>query len=221
MRRKNKFNPGEFYYIYSRGCGTECLFRSTSDKKRFIKLLFVCNGTRSVVFRDSANEKRLCRIRKGLPLVDIGAYSLLSTHFHLLLHEKARNGISLFMKKLLTAYSMYFNKRYGRNGSLFAGRFHAIRSESDEYLQYVFSYIHMDPLQEINKQYHVPHCFDQHSAMHFLEKYTHSSYLDYIGIEREEKSILSTEVFPSSLSKFSSPAGFIKEWLGFNECQSG
>ena len=32
-------------------------------------------------------------------------------HFHLLVHEKIENGISKFMQKLLTAYTMYFNKK--------------------------------------------------------------------------------------------------------------
>ena len=54
-------------------------------------------------------------------LVEIGCYCLMPNHFHLLIREKEENGISLFMKKLLTGYSMYFNIKYQRTGKLFEG----------------------------------------------------------------------------------------------------
>ena len=47
-------------------------------------------------------------------------------------------GHSIFMKKLGTGYSMYFNAKYERTGGLFEGRFKSRHVESDEYLKYLF-----------------------------------------------------------------------------------
>lgn len=44
-------------------------------------------------------------------------------------------------EKLLTAYAMYFNKKYDRIGPLFRGTFKAEHVDRDEYLKYLFAYI--------------------------------------------------------------------------------
>ena len=88
-------------------------------------------------------------IDRGETLVDIGIYCLVPNHFHLLIKEKTENGISEFVKKVATGYSMYFNKKYERTGSLFEGPFKAKRIDTDEYLKYIFSYIHLNRKQII------------------------------------------------------------------------
>ena len=74
-------------------------------------------------------------------------------HFHILVKEKIENGISKFMGKLTTGYSMYFNKRYDRTGSLFQGVFKSVHADSDEYLKYLFAYIHLNPIKLINPEW--------------------------------------------------------------------
>jgi len=58
-------------------------------------------------------------------LVSIIAYCLLPNHFHLVLRQESEDGISKFMQKLGTSYTMYFNQKYKRSGSLFQGKFKA------------------------------------------------------------------------------------------------
>ena len=53
------------------------------------------------------------------------------------------------MQKLLTAYTMYFNKKNERTGPLFSGMFKATHANEDEYLKYLFSYIHLNPIKLI------------------------------------------------------------------------
>jgi len=67
-------------------------------------------------------------------------------HYHILASAKADGGLTKFMQKLATGYSMYFNKKYDRTGTLFEGRFKAKHADSDEYLKYLFSYIHLNPV---------------------------------------------------------------------------
>ncbi|KKT80846.1 MAG: Transposase, partial [Parcubacteria group bacterium GW2011_GWF2_44_8b] len=67
-------------------------------------------------------------------MVDIGAYCLMPNHFHLLVRERNEKGISLFMQKLITAYTMYFNDKYRRKGRLFESSYKSIHAADDRYL---------------------------------------------------------------------------------------
>ena len=51
MERKFQFSIGEFYHIYNRGNNKSTIFLDVSDKERFLKLLFVCNNIKPVVFK--------------------------------------------------------------------------------------------------------------------------------------------------------------------------
>ena len=148
----NFFAIGEFYHIYNRGTDKRLIFKDNIDRNRFISLLYLCNS-QSAIHRSNFNTSslnELLNIPREEPLVDIGAYCIMSNHFHLLVHERIENGISLFMQKLSTAYTMYFNKRYERSGALFQGRFKAKHLDSDNYLKYIFAYIHLNPVEIID-----------------------------------------------------------------------
>jgi len=122
---------------------------------------------------------KMLDIDKKDSLVDIGAYCLMPNHFHILLKEKTENGISKFMKKLSTGYSMYFNKRYERTGRLFEGTFKSVHADSDEYLKYLFAYIHLNPIKLINPVWKEEGIRNSVEAKLFLSGYSFSSYLDY------------------------------------------
>lgn len=53
----------------------------------------------------------------------------------------------------MTAYTMYFNKKYERTGSLFQGTFKAEHLDRDEYLKYIFTYIHLNPIKLIDPKW--------------------------------------------------------------------
>lgn len=218
MERKFQFSVDEFYHAYSRGNNKSKIFLVDSDKKRFLKLLFLCNNKKSIVFKDVENLP-LSQITRGETLVDIGAYCLMSNHFHLLLHEKIENGISIFMAKLLTAYSMYFNKRHIRTGALFEGRFLAKHADKDDYLQYLFSYIHLNPVKIIEPAWKVDGILNMEKTKQYLDDYFYSSYRDYLGEKREENLILNKEAFPEYFENFTEFEQFIDAWLTYNDTE--
>lgn len=119
------------------------------DYERFLGLLYVCNNSetmhRSDLFRRSLDE--IFTIKRKERLVGIGAFCLMPNHFHLLLKEIRHGGISLFMRKLGTAYAMYFNIKYERTGNLFVKPFRSRHIKNDEYLQCVIQYIHCNPAE--------------------------------------------------------------------------
>jgi len=198
MNRKIVFSEGEFYHLYSRGVEKREVFLDNNDFRRFIFLLYHCNNTDTVVIRDIIKKDSLFdfNLSKRNTFVDIGAYCLMTNHFHLLIKEKTNNGISKFMQKLLTAYTMYFNKKYKRVGPLFCGKFQAQHADSDEYLKYLYSYIHLNPLKIFQVSWKDVGIHDVKKAKVFLDNYKNSSYLDYTGIKRKEGSILNTTAFP-------------------------
>lgn len=49
------------------------------------------------------------------------------------------------LQRVLTSYSIYFNKRYQRVGPLFQDTYKASRINSDEYLLHISRYIHLNP----------------------------------------------------------------------------
>ncbi len=186
-----------------------------ADKVRFMKLLYLCNSNKSFVFREIPVSTTYNH-DKGENIVDIGTYCLMDNHFHLLLHEKTENGISTFMQKLLTAYSSYFNKKYARTGSLFEGTFKAEHADSDNYLKYLFSYIHLNPVKIIDPDWRSNGIKDAETTRNYLRNYRFSSYLEYASsTPRREKSILNKEAFPEYFSQTTDFNECLKEWLKY------
>ena len=217
MNRKTSFAVGEYYHIYNRGVEKRSIFLNKGDYSRFSGLLFLCNSTKSVDFREIP-EGRTFGVERGEILVDIGAYCLMPNHFHLLLREKKENGISLFMKKLSTGYSMYFNLKNKRNGSLFQGRFKSTHANKDEYLRYLFAYIHLNPVKLINHNWKEEGIKDLEQTQSFLGKFKYSSYLDYVGSgPRSEGVILNKSAFPEYFETKKELNDYINDWLQFSE----
>lgn len=216
MQRRIEFSEGEFYHVYNRGANKNIIFFSDADKDRFCKLLFACNSIEPVTFRSIKNLS-LQEIERGDTLVDIGAYCLMPNHFHILLKEKSGEGVTIFIKKLLTAYSMYFNTKYERTGVLFQGRFKATHASTDEYLKYLFSYIHLNPVKIIESKWKENGIANRVRAEKYLEKYQYSSYPDYILEGREESLILNKDAFPEYFEDVADFKKCIHEWLSFKE----
>lgn len=220
MQRKFKFAPGEFYHVFSRGVEKRKIFLCKEDYERFISLLFISNSTENIHLSDyiSRSHSDILKITRLNTLVDIGAYCLMPNHFHLLLKEKNENGISLFMQKLCTAYSMYFNIKYNRSGTLFSRPFRAKHVKKDVYLNYLFAYIHLNPLEILNKNSKDISVRNINKSKKLLDTYKYSSYLDYMNAKRSVGIIINKTAFPkyfeTSMNNFKN---FIKEWIVIRE----
>jgi len=116
---------------------------------------------------------------RGEPLVDIGAYALMPNHPHLLLREIAEGGITSFMQKIGTAYTMFFNKKYNRTGALFSGRFKAKHVATNEYFGRVVNYIHGNPAELFEPRVKEDIIRDEQALRENLLAYRFSSLQDY------------------------------------------
>ena len=192
MARNYVFAPGEYYHLYSRGFEKLPVFRKGSDYQRFAECLYLLNNSESVNIRDikqnfsrglTSGTLDVYSTKRKETLVDIGAYCLMPNHFHILVREKDEKGISRFMQKLMTSYTMYFNKKYDRTGSIFGSSFKARHVTSDNHLKYLFAYIHLNPKE-------------RGDITNKLKEYAYSSYADYLGIYRSQATTLNQTVFP-------------------------
>ncbi|MFA4975428.1 MAG: transposase [Candidatus Paceibacterota bacterium] len=150
-------------------------------------------------------------------MVDVGAYCLMPNHFHILIYEKSDSNISLYMKKLLTAYVMYFNKKYKRTGSLFEGKFKAQHVDSDRYLKYLFSYIDLNPVKLIQKDWKEVGIKNKIQAYNFALEYRYSSFTEDRKDENksEIQKIVNITHFPKYFLNFKDLKEEIFEWLMF------
>lgn len=214
MERKFNFAPEEYYHIYNRGTDKRKIFNDQKDYQRFMESLYLFNSTERVVLRLVPKKDRFIYDREET-IVDIGAYCLMPNHFHLLVRAKNDDGVSSFMEKIQTAYSMYFNKKYKRSGSLFEGPFKAQHINRDEYLKYLFSYIHLNPIKIINPKWKEVGINDINKSKEFLNSYKISSYQDYTTGDRLEANILNRKAFPEYFRGTKDFNDFIKFWLLF------
>jgi putative transposase len=221
MSRNFSFSIDEYYHCYSRGTDKRKIFLDKKDYERLISLLFLCNNTKpihlsnypKIIFKDIFN------INRTDSLVEIGAYCLMPNHFHVLLREKHENGISLFMQKLITGYTMYFNKKHTRTGSLFESRFKAEPVVNDNHLKYLFSYIHLNPIKLIEPTWKENGIKDISKAKTFLQTYDYSSCLDYLENNRPQFAILNIKAFPNYFKNTKEIESELFEWFNYVKVQ--
>lgn len=218
MSRKITFAPDEFYHLYNRGIDRRIIFRNDNDRNRFVALLYLCNSNQSFHFQKLPKNELFMIDRKDT-LIDILAYCLMNNHFHILAKEKTDNGISTFMHKLATAYTMYFNKINERKGRLFETNFQARHIDSDQYLQYVNAYIHLNPIKIIEPEWKKSKINNQDGAKNFLNNYNYSSYLDYLNYQRPESNILNRSASPhfEEVKEFSD---YLNDWLNYSQVEA-
>ena len=138
--------PHSLYHVMSRTNSGDVCFMDEHDWNKFFKYL-----------------------GKYCDLLDfkVHAFCLMPNHFHLLLESGASPALSEFMRRLLTAYTVYYNKYHGRHGHLFQGRFKSYIIEKSEYFLAVSRYIHLNPAKE--------------SDIKFAEDYPGSSFRHYLN----------------------------------------
>ncbi len=142
-----------YYHVYNRGVEKRIIFNDSQDYKVFLKYLKEYLSPPPDPLKNKEPFTLQGYTFQGIPhqhknfyeKVDLIAYCLMPNHFHLELHQKNKRGIQNFMQALLTRYSMYFNKKYERVGSLFQGTYKAAIIENENYLLHLSRYTHLNP----------------------------------------------------------------------------
>ena len=150
--RKIVFENNKYYHIFNRGTDKRAVFLDEKDYARFLISLKEFNEYNSIESIYRINQLRKAKktsevydLKNRRPrrssIVEIICYCLNPNHYHLLLRQLKKGGISEFMGKLGNGYTKYFNARNNRSGSLFQGRFKAVEIQSDYQLWQTSCYI--------------------------------------------------------------------------------
>lgn len=112
----------------------------------------------------------LSKMRKYKQLfnVEIINYNLLPTHYHYTAEQLSDVPISKFMHDLHTSYVYYFNKKYKRIGPLYQDRHKQRIVANEKYLIWLSAYVNGNA--------------EIHKIVSDAKDWTHSSYLDYVGL---------------------------------------
>lgn len=227
MSRNTSFVPGEYYHIYNRGVDSRQVFMDAHDYARAELLLYLANSEYKVDIDNSLKKGltflELWNVDRRGPRVEIGAWCLMPNHFHVLIRAVDEKGISAFMKTFATAYSMYFNARHGRGGSLMQGAYKSVHIDDDRYLQYLFSYVHLNPVKLVpgESEWKERGIQDAKRASTFLDSFHHSSLKDYASPNsRREYAIIAPEAFPWKFNSTQTMSDEITDWLHHKKVRS-
>ncbi len=126
MPRKARLDvPGALHHIMVRGINKANIFDDDEDKTKFLDRL----GQNLIEGKSS-----------------VYAWALMDNHVHILF-KSGKEGISTVMRKLLTWYAQYFNRKHRRTGHLFENRYKSILCDEDNYLLALIRYIHLNPIR--------------------------------------------------------------------------
>ena len=141
------------YHAYNRGVEKRKIFMDDQDYRVFLHLLKYYLSPLSDNAQHPLKDLPNYPLIRPRPLanlageVDLLAYCLMPNHFHLLLRQISSDGMPKLMRRLLTTYSMYFNKRNKRVGHLFQSSYKAALVKEDPYLLHLSRYIHLNPVE--------------------------------------------------------------------------
>ncbi len=118
--------PGYPHHIIQRGNNRQAIFADAEDYQRLLDAL-----------REHATANQ----------VAVHAYVLMSNHLHLLVTPQTTEGMSRTMQALGRGYVRHFNRRHGRSGTLWEGRYRSTLIEAERYLLACMVYIDLNPVR--------------------------------------------------------------------------
>jgi len=161
MRRVFPPKTGETHHVYTKSIYHYVIFPSEREYLRMIDLAryfrvdhkgpsfsrFI--ETAAYKTRGFENAFNLLYPGGGGGWVEIKAYCLMPTHIHFILRQTKDNGIRTFISRLLTSFSLYFNRLHNRKGPLWQERFGASFIRNDAQLAEKIDYVHDNPVKDL------------------------------------------------------------------------
>jgi len=118
--------PGYPHHIILRGNNRQSIFEDASDQQRMLDLLQTHSQAQSV---------------------EVHAYVLMGNHLHLLVTPQADKALPLMMQAVGRSYVLSFNKRHGRTGTLWEGRYRSTLIQTERYFLACMAYIDLNPVR--------------------------------------------------------------------------
>lgn len=124
------------HHVWNRARGGRRVFVDDADRDKFLDLI-ACRLSRSSLGASRDNRKS-----SRVEGVELFAFCLMTTHFHLIVWQKQPEALRRFMQSILTSYVRYYNKRHNKSGPLFAGPFRARPITTRKDFRWAIAYVH-------------------------------------------------------------------------------
>ncbi len=123
------------FHIYNRAKNGRSVFRCDEDRDVFLDLL---------ESRVSRAKFRPGRYRRAARIIEaeVSSICLMTTHFHLIVWQDAREALRRLMQSLLSAYVSHYNRKYHQKGPLFPGPFRSKPITDEKQLKWTTAYVH-------------------------------------------------------------------------------
>jgi len=125
-RRPRIFISGVSVHAIHRGNNRMAIFCEPADYASFLGLLVESIGNRHV---------------------SVHAYSLMTTHVHLIMTPDTHWGVPRAMQEASGRYARYFNDKYGRIGTMWNGRYRALPIGDERYWLTCLRYVEQNPVR--------------------------------------------------------------------------
>lgn len=151
--RNHQFQEGSYYHIYDKTIDGRRPFESARNAEIFLRMMWYYRAedigirhSRFIALREELQAIYNPAIEDPAKRqVQILAYCLMPTHYHLLIKEKMKGGISAYMSKLQNAFTRFYNTKLRRSGQIFLGHFKSKPLTSEDMFRHVARYIHLNP----------------------------------------------------------------------------
>ena len=108
-------------------------------------------NNRQAIAQDDADRQTLLDLLQGRAeqlQVAMHAYVLMPDHFQLLLTPSSPDGVPRLMQSVGRDYVRCFNRRHGRSGTLWEGRYRSTLIQAERFLLPCMAFIDLDPVRE-------------------------------------------------------------------------
>jgi len=151
--RSNIFVTNYYYHIYNKTLDDLQPFKEEVASDYFLNLInYYKHSDLKMSFSETLRLepdqraqyfKHLEELKKQK--VEILSYCLMTNHFHLLLKQKEKGGVSKYMGDVVNGFTRFFNILNKRKGPIFLPRFRSKPIMNEEHLIHVSRYIHLNP----------------------------------------------------------------------------
>ncbi|MDA1316561.1 MAG: transposase [bacterium] len=165
--RVKQLAEGAYYHAYNRGYHRQQVFLNEHDYHTFIHILkkYLDPDFRETKFLPNGEAVQIAVNKPLYEKVELHSYCLMPNHFHLLVKQISKDGMSRLINVVCSQYSTYFNNKYEREGTIWQGTYKAVIVKTEEQYLHLSRYIHLNPFP----------------ILHKLEEYPYSSYPTFIG----------------------------------------
>lgn len=167
---KNFIN--NYYHVFNKSIAGYQIFNNSFEYERMINVFKYYQSVNTNVSYSKFIElsifdqhQILSRMENDEKLVEIVAYCLMPTHYHLILKQLRDKGISKYIANICNSYTRYFNLKHERKGPLWQSNYKSVLVDNDEQLLHLTRYVHLNPVTS--------------GIVKKLESWPYSSYNEY------------------------------------------